>query len=107
MSKVMQGEGNFDFIGKMGLYAIPSAVLVLVSIVATAVMGLNYGIDFAGGYEIQVKFPQAVDEGKIRELVQPLVGDALVQRFGQEGENEFLILVRKHGSIDADKRLKV
>ena len=50
-----------------------------------ACSGIRWGIDFAGGTEIQVRFAEGgtVDEGKIRDVVQSVgVGEPSVVRFG-------------------------
>ena len=44
---------NFNFVGKFPVAVIASALLVLASIFVFAKNGLNYGVDFRGGAEIQ------------------------------------------------------
>lgn len=97
---------NIDFIGRMHGILWVSAGLTLMSIVAICTIGLQMGTDFAGGYEIQVHFPQTVSESRIREVLEPLhLEDARVQRFGAETDNDFLILMRRaSGNIDVDKQ---
>ena len=34
---------------------------------------LNYGVDFAGGTEMQVHFKKPVDPGEIRDLIVPML----------------------------------
>jgi preprotein translocase subunit SecF len=54
------------------------AVLVL-SVVLTAVMGLNFGIDFRGGTTIRTESTQVVDVGAYRAALAPLdLGDVLI-----------------------------
>jgi preprotein translocase subunit SecF len=54
------------------------AVLVL-SVVLTAVLGLNFGIDFRGGTTIRTESTQAVDVGAYRAALAPLdLGDVLI-----------------------------
>lgn len=98
-------ETNIDFCGSFATCLVASAVLIASGLTYTAYRGLNYGIDFAGGYEIQAKFDKAVPESTIRELIEPLgLGDARVQRYGPVEANEHLILFREHGSLtDAQK----
>lgn len=99
---------NVDWMGMTPVFNLVSGLLVVASIIVTAVMGINFGIDFAGGYEIQVKFDQAVQESKIQDLVKPLgLGDARVQRFGAAEDNEFLIMVREHGTIGEEGKAKL
>ncbi|OGQ79969.1 MAG: protein-export membrane protein SecF [Deltaproteobacteria bacterium RIFOXYA12_FULL_58_15] len=101
-------ETNFDFIGRARFFFTASAIAVLASIVLIATVGLNFGIDFAGGYEIQVKFPEKVSDVQINDLVKPIgLGDARIQRFGAEEDNEYLILVREHGTITEEAKAKL
>lgn len=94
-----------DFVAKLPIFAVLSGILVGGAVIATSALGLNFGIDFAGGYEIQVKFPKETTELEVQAAIEPLgLGDARIQRFGAQEDNEFLILVREHGTIsEADK----
>ncbi|MEZ4273459.1 MAG: protein translocase subunit SecF [Myxococcota bacterium] len=105
MNKLMSGDADIDFIGRFNVFAVISGLLVAISIVLVATVGLNFGIDFAGGYEIQAKFPAEVTDTKLKEIIAPLgLGDARVQRFGDAAHNEFLIMIPKHGTLtDAAK----
>lgn len=105
MFKLIPDDTKFDFVGQIGKFGAVSLVLVLASYVTLAVRGLNYGIDFAGGYEIQARFPENVDETAIRGALEPLgMGDVRVQRFGAASDHEYLILVREHGMVAAGAR---
>src|ERR1700682_321913 len=53
---------------------------------------LNYGVDFAGGPEMQVHFKNPVDPGEIRDLISHLgFGEPTVQAYGSKSDNQFLI----------------
>ena len=96
-----QGPFDIDFIGRMRVCLGASALGIFLSVVAIAVLGINFGTDFSGGYEIQMKFPRAVGESEIREVLRGMqLPEARVQRFGAVEENAYLILVREHGTID-------
>lgn len=82
---------NIDFIGKKRYAFALSAVLILISMVFVF-QGLNFGIDFAGGTIIQVKFDKTTPVDAIRDgLKQIGMGSAAVQRFGDPEANEFMI----------------
>src|SRR5258708_3307390 len=90
--KAKQGldPGRIDFVGQSLLFGLISIVLVVASFGVIAIKGLNYGIDFAGGTEIQVKFAQAGSVNELRKYIEDLhLNNSQVQGFG-EG-NEFLI----------------
>ena len=58
---------NIDFIGKNKIAFSLSAVLIAVSLIALAYhKGPRYGIDFAGGTLVQVRFNDSVDTKTIK-----------------------------------------
>lgn len=83
--------GRFDFVKMAPLMGGISLVLMIVSaFLILGKPGLNYGIDFAGGTEMQVKFDKPVDVAQLRAAVEKTdVGNPSVQSFGSD--NEFLI----------------
>ncbi|KHD89622.1 MAG: protein-export membrane protein SecF [Bdellovibrio sp. ArHS] len=82
--------GRFDFVGKAWLFGGISLFLTIASLIYLAVNGINYGIDFKGGTEIQVKFAQAVTIEDLRKSIDDLkLGEVGVQSFG-EG-NEYIV----------------
>jgi preprotein translocase subunit SecF len=62
---------TIDFMGK-NIYAfLFSAIMILIGIVSLILHGgPNYGIDFAGGTLIQVRFSQPVSPADIRESLK-------------------------------------
>lgn len=94
--------GKFDFVGKAWFFGGISLLLVVVSALYLLIHGINYGIDFKGGTEIQVKFEQGVSIDQVRKAVDGLqLGEVGVQSFG-EG-NEFIIRFQgKAGATDKE-----
>ncbi len=94
--------GRFDFVGKVGLFGGISLFLVLISLIYISVKGINYGIDFKGGTEMQVKFAQPVTIDQVRQSVANLgIGDVGVQSIGDS--NEFIIRFQgQKGSTDKE-----
>ncbi len=87
---------KFDFVGKRRI-AVALSLIANLAVIAwslPAVHGLNFGVDFAGGTELEVKFGKDVDPGSIRKAVEDLgFKDASVQTYGPEQEHTFLIRV--------------
>lgn len=82
-----ESYGRFDFVGKVGFFGGISLLLVVLSMMYLAVRGINYGIDFKGGTEVQVKFSQPVTIDQIRNSVVGLpLGEVGVQAFGEGSE---------------------
>jgi preprotein translocase subunit SecF len=87
---------KFDFVGKRRIAVVLSLVVNLAVIVwaIPAIHGLNFGVDFAGGTEMEVRFGKAVEPGAIRKAVEDLgFKDASVQTYGAEAEHSYLIRV--------------
>lgn len=61
--------GRFDFLGVATYITVGSVILTLAAIVIIFVKGFNYGVDFAGGAEMQIQFKQAMAPDVIRQFV--------------------------------------
>jgi preprotein translocase subunit SecF len=87
---------KFDFVGKRRI-AVVLSLIVNLAVIAWSlpvVHGLNFGVDFAGGTEMEIRFAEAVDPGAIRKAVGDLgFEDASVQTYGPEEEHTFLVRV--------------
>lgn len=93
--------GKFDFVGKIGLFGGIAATFVVASLVYLAVNGISYGIDFAGGTEMQVKFGKETSIAQIRELADKQgLQDASVQGF--EGSEYILRFQTEKGKTDKE-----
>ena len=96
---------RFDFIGKRKFTLWISTVAILLCFASIFFHGgLRYGVDFAGGLVIEIRFPKAVNISDVRSSMDAIgLKDASVQKFG--GENEFLIRVEKTtGDLEAMSR---
>ena len=89
-SNPKESFGRYDFVSIAPLMGGISLVATIVSIVLLMTKGLNYGIDFAGGTEAQVKFSEPVKAADLRAAIDATgVKGATVQALGDQ--NEFLI----------------
>ena len=79
---------TIDFMGKSKIAIAVSIMLVLLSWGILAVKGLNYGIDFAGGTLVQVKYEGKAPIDEIRTTLSgnPVYDGAQITEFGSPDE---------------------
>lgn len=86
----VEGRGKIEFVKKAPMFGGLSLLLVLISLALIFTKGFNYGIDFSGGIEVQVRFADKVAVDQIRSLTKSLgLQKSSVQAFG--ADNEYLI----------------
>jgi preprotein translocase SecF subunit len=72
-------------------------LITLISILGFAFRGLNFGVDFRGGFVLEVRTPQAANVGALREKLSNLnMGEIYLQEFGSDRD----ILIRMPSSSD-------
>jgi preprotein translocase subunit SecF len=77
--KLVPDNTNIDFFRWQRLTFGASALLVVLSLVAWAVIGLNFGIDFRGGTTIRTEATQSVNIAAYRTAITPLgLGDVTI-----------------------------
>lgn len=87
-------ETKIDFMSKKYLWISLSALVIIGGIVSLSLRGINFGIEFVGGTEIQLKFMQAKSVQEIRdELSEQGLGSAQIQQIGDPELNEVLIRI--------------
>ncbi|HEY7168283.1 MAG TPA: protein translocase subunit SecF [Candidatus Binatia bacterium] len=73
-----------------------STVINLAVLALLIFKGPSLGVDFAGGTVVQLRFNQKVTINDVRAALGELgAGDTVIQNFGQEGSNEFLVRLVK------------
>jgi len=84
---------NIDFIGKKNYAFAFSGILILITIISLIMhKGPRYGVDFAGGISVRVKFSQPVTAAEIKSGIQTLnLPNCTVQEFIEKGQHEFQI----------------
>ncbi len=97
---------NIDFAGKRKTAYFISAGLFVLGLVFLVVRGgLNLGIDFKGGTEIEYSFEKQLSTSEIRAALSEIgLGESEIRQFG--GSNEFLIYARQEEG-DQDIKTKV
>ncbi len=94
MMQIIKNTLHIPFVKLFPACAIVSTLLCLVAL-GTVIRGLNYGVDFRGGAEIQVKFKQDVNLEELRSaLVEKGYSGGSVQSIGAPSDYEYLIRLR-------------
>ena len=77
--RLVPDDTNFNFFRVARATFGASVVLVIASVIAFFVMGLNFGIDFRGGTTIRTDSTNAVDVADYRAAIDPLgLGDVVI-----------------------------
>jgi preprotein translocase subunit SecF len=88
---------NINFMGQRKLMAGLSVVLMLASLIALFINGLNLGLDFTGGTQMRVAFDRSVNLDTVRQVVREEgFADPVVVYYGSESE----VMIRFQGSLE-------
>jgi preprotein translocase subunit SecF len=92
MFHIIKPGTQIDFMGKRRIWATLSVIFILGSFALLFTKGLNYGIDFTGGAEVQVKVPAEYDIGKVRNLLSDGgLTNFKVQQIGLPQESTYIV----------------
>jgi preprotein translocase subunit SecF len=96
-------NANYNFL-RWKWHAIAlSALIILGGLGMIAVKGLPLGIDFSGGTLVVVQFDQPITEEQVRNAVDPLPGEEVVQQYGDASERRVLIrLPQAEGVVEGN-----
>ncbi|MCK5816880.1 MAG: protein translocase subunit SecF [Candidatus Marinimicrobia bacterium] len=95
---------NYNIVGKSKIAFIVSIVIILGGIVSLFVQGLNYGVDFAGGAKMQVKFKESISAEELRSMfTEKDLGNPEIK---SSGENEYMITINANEIENSDDLLK-
>src|ERR1700694_5035281 len=90
--QIIKHKTNIDFIGKRRPALFISTALNLAIIVGIAIFKFNFGVDFAGGTVVELKFTHPVSAEEVRKRAQAAgLHDVSVQGIGSSSENSFLL----------------
>jgi preprotein translocase subunit SecF len=98
---------RYDFIGKRRRAFLISAVLTALALLALVKPGIRLGVEFRGGWEMEVRFGRAVASDALRTALRGSgeagLAGAEIQQLGDPGEGTFLI----RGPGEADQRARL
>ena len=94
--QIFDSEKVYNFMKMRWAFFAISLALFLGSVGYTFIKGLNYGIDFAGGTLIQLKYDRAAPLGDIRERLEKSFDGVTVTEFGSDDE----VIIRYLSSTD-------
>ncbi len=92
---------DFDFMGNAKYFGAVSVILLIASVVLFMTKGLNYGIDFSGGSEVQVLFKNNVGMSKVRDALQEAGLKPQLQSIGDKSE---YIIRFDHKEVPKDEK---
>jgi preprotein translocase subunit SecF len=109
--QIIKHKTNFDFIGKRRPALFISTILNLAIIVGIATVGFNYGVDFAGGTVVELKFNHSLgargdEEVRKRAELGNKLHDVKVQQIGPSEENSFLLKMGGVTQLTQERALK-
>ena len=89
--QIFSNTTNYNFI-KWRWHAIGlSLVVILAGVAMIAMRGLPLGIDFSGGTIVIVQFEQPVSQEQVRNAVDPLPGEEMVQQYDAAETRQWLV----------------
>lgn len=90
--QLIKNKTRIDFIGKRRPALFISTILNLAIIVGIAIFKFNFGVDFAGGTVVELKFNHNVTPDAVRKRAEHGgLKDVSVQRIGGAEENDYLL----------------
>ncbi|MBU4361097.1 protein translocase subunit SecF, partial [bacterium] len=96
------GKRKFDFIKNRKIAYIIPVIIILVGLISIIFQGFNYGIDFAGGTLLQIRFNKSISTTEVRNVLREFnLSQSTIQKLS---ENEFVIRI---GKIDSEQRIEI
>ncbi len=90
--RIIKKKTNIDFLSKRRYAVFISSIVNLAILVGIVTYGFNFGVDFAGGTVVELKFNQSLSAADVRKRAEAGgLHDVSVQGIGADDENTFLL----------------
>ena len=97
---------NINFVGMRFITFTIAAIVIIASVLSMSLKGLNYGIDFKGGYIFEVRMPETPNISQLREKLSSLhLGEVALQQFG--GDRDILIKVERQEGAETSQEIAI
>ena len=97
--QIVPHNTNVNFVGFRFVTFFIAGFIAISSFLGMTVKGLNYGIDFRGGYIFEVRVPETPNLTQLRDSLSALkLGEVAIQQFG--GDRDLLIKVERQEGDD-------
>lgn len=98
---------KLDFMGRKKIWFTISGIVIAVGLLALAIRGLNFGIEFKGGTAFDLRLKESAQTSEIRKELSPLgLGRSVIQPVGRPENNEVLIRTRELSSQEQERVVK-
>ena len=99
----IKSEPKIDFIGLRKICYALSLLVIAVGVASLVIKGGPlYGIDFAGGTVVQIKFDNRVSDEQVKTAMESVDLPGLtIQQIGADADSEYLIRISETGSGDS------
>lgn len=105
--KLIPHDTKIDFVGKRYYTFAFSILMLIISITAFLFNGLNYGIDFRGGFLMEIKTSETANLRQLRTTLTSLdIGDVYLQEFGSNQNVLIRIPSSGESQIEQNKSLE-
>lgn len=102
--KFIPHDTKIDFVGKRKYVFSFSILITIASILVFLFHGLNFGVDFRGGFIMEIRTQEKADLGVLRDKLNNLhIGEVSLQEFGSEKD----VIVRMPSSGESQKEQNI
>lgn len=95
-------ETNIDFMGQRKITGFLSLTLCIVAMVCLVKFGLNFGLEFTGGSQVELRFKESMEPKQIKKILEADgFSDLRVQHYGST--DEILVRIANADMVDEEK----